>query len=34
LWQASLGLQMPQAIDTGINLITQENVDHYINDTL
>lgn len=29
LWQASLGVQMPQAIDTGIDVITQENVDRY-----
>lgn len=34
LWQASLGVQMPQAIDTGINVITQENVDMYLADTL
>ena len=27
LWQASLGVQIPQAIDTGIDVITQENVD-------
>jgi ribose transport system substrate-binding protein len=30
LWQASLGVQMPQAIDTGIDVITQENVDRYL----
>lgn len=30
LWQASLGVQMPQAIDTGIDVITQENVDIYL----
>lgn len=30
LWQASLGVQMPQAIDTGIDVITQENVDSYL----
>ena len=29
LWQASLGVQIPQAIDTGIDVITQENVDRY-----
>jgi ribose transport system substrate-binding protein len=32
LWQASLGLSMPQAIDTGIDLITQENVEAYLAD--
>ena len=30
LWQASLGVQMPQTIDTGIDVITQENVDRYL----
>ena len=30
LWQASLGVQIPQAIDTGIEVITQENVDSYL----
>ncbi len=30
LWQASLGVQMPQAVDTGIDVITQENVDKYL----
>jgi len=30
LWQASLGVQSPQIIDTGIDVITQENVDRYI----
>jgi len=30
LWQASLGVQIPQAIDTGIDVITQENVDAYL----
>jgi len=34
LWQATLGVQMPQAIDTGINVITQENVDLYLADAL
>lgn len=34
LWQASLGLQMPQAIDTGIDVITQENVDRYLADAV
>lgn len=32
LWQASLGVPMPQAIDTGIDVITQENVDAYLAD--
>lgn len=30
LWQASLGVPLPQAIDTGIDLITQENVDSHL----
>lgn len=30
LWQASLGVRMPQAIDTGIDVITQENVGQYL----
>jgi ribose transport system substrate-binding protein len=30
LWQASLGVQLPQAIDTGIDMITRENVDQYL----
>jgi ribose transport system substrate-binding protein len=30
LWQASLGIQIPQSIDTGIDLITQDNVDQYL----
>jgi len=34
LWQASLGVQMPQAIDTGIDVITQENVDRHLADTV
>jgi len=33
LWQASLGVQIPQAIDTGIDVITQENVDRYLAET-
>jgi len=33
LWQASLGVQMPQAIDTGIDVITRENVDRFLADT-
>jgi ribose transport system substrate-binding protein len=32
LWQATLGLRTPQAIDTGIDVITQENVDRYLAD--
>lgn len=32
LWQASLGVQLPQAIDTGIDVITQENVDRHLAD--
>jgi len=34
LWQASLGVQLPQAIDTGIDVITQENVDIYLADVV
>lgn len=34
LWQASLGVQLPQAIDTGIDVITRENVDHYLADAV
>ena len=34
LWQASLGVQVPQAIDTGIAVITQENVDRYLTDAV
>jgi ribose transport system substrate-binding protein len=34
LWQASLDVKIPQAIDTGIDVITQENVDRYLADTL
>ncbi len=30
LWQASLGIQMPQVVDTGIDVITHENVDSYL----
>lgn len=33
LWQASLGVSLPQAIDTGIDVITRENVDRYLADT-
>lgn len=30
LWRASLGLKLPQSIDTGIDVITSENVDAYL----
>lgn len=30
LWQATLGVPLPQAIDTGIDVITQENVDRHL----
>ena len=30
LWQASIGVKIPQAIDTGIEVITQDNVDRYL----
>ncbi len=30
LWQASLGVPIPQAIDTGIDVITQDNVDEFL----
>lgn len=30
LWQASIGVRIPQVIDTGIEVITKENVDHYL----
>jgi ribose transport system substrate-binding protein len=30
LWQASLGLPLPAAIDTGIDVITQENVGRHL----
>ena len=30
LWQASLGVPMPQRVDTGIDLITRENVDSFL----
>jgi len=33
LWQASLGVPLPQSVDTGIDVITQENVDRYLADT-
>ncbi len=32
LWQASLGIRLPHAIDTGIDVITQENVDMFLAD--
>jgi len=31
-WQASLGVPIPQSIDTGIEVITQENVHAYLAD--
>jgi ribose transport system substrate-binding protein len=34
LWQASLGIQIPQAIDTGIDVITRQNVDRYLADAV
>jgi ribose transport system substrate-binding protein len=30
LWQASLGVKIPPSIDTGVVLITQENIDRYL----
>jgi ribose transport system substrate-binding protein len=30
LWQATLGVLIPQRIDTGIDLITQENVESFL----
>jgi ribose transport system substrate-binding protein len=30
LWQASLGVQLPRSIDTGVDVITQENVDEFL----
>jgi hypothetical protein len=30
LWQASLGMPIPQRIDTGIDVITQDNVDSFL----
>jgi len=30
LWQASLGARLPQAIATGIDVITQANVDAFL----
>ncbi|MFM7132712.1 MAG: sugar ABC transporter substrate-binding protein, partial [Planctomycetota bacterium] len=30
LWQASIGLRTPQSVDTGIDLITQDNVDAFL----
>jgi len=32
LWQASLGIPIPQSLDTGIDVITQDNVDQYLLD--
>jgi len=34
LWQASLGIRMPQVIDTGIDVITPENVDRHLADAV
>lgn len=34
LWQASLGIRIPQVIDTGIDVITPENVDRYLADAV
>lgn len=34
LWQASLGMRIPQVIDTGIDVITPENVDRYLADAV
>lgn len=30
LWQASIGVPIPQKIDTGIDVITRDNVDYYL----
>ena len=30
LWQASLGIQIPKSIDTGVDVITRENVNHFL----
>jgi len=30
LWQATLGVPLPERIDTGIDLITQENVESFL----
>jgi ribose transport system substrate-binding protein len=30
LWQASPGVRIPEAIGTGIDVITRENVDGYL----
>jgi ribose transport system substrate-binding protein len=30
LWQATLGVELPQAIDTGIDVITRENLDKHL----
>jgi ribose transport system substrate-binding protein len=32
LWQASLGGPMPQSVDTGIDVITRNNVDQFLAD--
>jgi hypothetical protein len=33
LWQASLGISTPPLIDTGVALITQQNIDRYLAET-
>ena len=33
LWRATLGLTLPQRVDTGIDLITRDNVDAFLTDT-
>ncbi len=30
LWQATLGVALPKFVDTGIDLITKDNVDAYL----
>ena len=34
LWQASLGVALPRAIDTGIDVITRENVERFLADSV
>lgn len=31
LWQAALGMEIPKTVDTGIDIVTKENADQYIN---
>jgi hypothetical protein len=33
LWQASLGLPLPRAVDTGIDVITGQNVERFLADS-